>query len=629
MYVEVVKNQYGGQVTLLRKSVREGSKVVKKTLANLSEESPKTIQKLVDALKGKSQPQACEIIEFVKIENVVPWGHVEAVLTAMNRLKIAELIDSEPSPQRDIIQGLIAARILEPKSKNGTVEWWRGGALASKLNLDQFNEDAVYRAMDWLLPKKELIEQKLAIRHLEDGGKAFIDMSSSYFEGQKTPYCKVNDNRDSEEEEYDSELIRFGYSRDKKRNKPQVNYAIIANEEGIPVSIDIYPGNTSDMSVFMPAVDKIQNLFNISHITMIGDRGMISSKHITVLRSQEGIDWITALRSTSIKKLVPEGGFSFGLFDEQNLCEFTAPDEFPGERLTACRNPMLMYSRAKTRDELIEKTKRSLEKIKARVEKGTLKGKDKIGVTVGKVIAKEKMGKHFILEIEDNLFNYSLNIENIEKEKTLDGIYVIRASLPVESISAEESVRQYKNLANVERAFRTMKTVSLHVRPIFHYLDNRIRCHIFLTMLSYYVEWHLREAWREITFADSVEVEEAEMKENDPICLRKRLKEAEKEDKGTILSLDGSKEAKKAEKDPVLPHKRSKKTEIKVSTRRNTEGLEIKSFRGLLQDLSELYEVAAVLNLGPGNECSLKSQVQFTRLRKKAFDLLKKIPMWT
>jgi transposase len=493
-YLEFFENKNKTTRVLLRESVRDGSKVKKITLANLSSLPMEHINALHHSLKGYKMVPASDIIEKIECTDTIPSGHVEAILTAVNRIGLPDLISPVSCPERDIVLGLIVARILKPTSKLYASKWWKTNALANELNLHDYDQQDAYKAMDWLFPKQPEIEKKLAARHLKEGDMVFVDVSSSYYEGEKSTLV-TNSNVESSEEASEPEkpFITYGYSRDKKKGKKQINYSLLTDKEGRPVSIETFPGNTADTAIFIPTVEKIRNEFALNRVVMVGDRGMLSNKNITILKQMNGVDWITALRSTSIKKLIPEEGFNLGLFDERNLFEFTAPDEYPGERLIACRNPDLMVKRAKTRDDLLKATSEKLDKIKTRVKNGRLKKKDAIALAVGKVINSNKMKKHFILEIENSSFGYSLNTESIEAEKALDGIYVLRTSLPVEALQVEDCIRQYKNLTKVEKAFRHLKTVDPKIRHIDHYLDDRIRCHRFLAMLAYYVKLHLEE----------------------------------------------------------------------------------------------------------------------------------------
>jgi transposase len=592
MYLDI-KVKGNSKTVLLRESRREGKKIIKNTVANLSKCDPLLIKNIEKAIKMREIVFAGDIIDQIVCDDTVPWGHVEAVLSTMDRLGIPELIDPKPSDERNIVLGLVAARIIHPRSKYSTSLWWSSTSLASKLHLETFDEDNIYDVMDWLHPKQSEIEFKLAKRHLKDGDLAFIDMSSSYYEGGKSTLISQGDEEVANEL---SSLVRFGYSRDKKRGKAQINYSLLTDKFGRPISIEAFPGNTSDSTIFLPTVDKIKKEFNLSRVVMVGDRGMITSKGITILRQTDGVDWINALRSTSIKSIVPEMGFQFGLFDERNLCEFIAPDQYPGERLAACMNYELKSKREKTRESLIKKTSDSLDKIKARVESGRLKKVDAIALTVGRAINKCKVKKHFNLEIRESFFSYSLNEESINNEKTLDGVYVIRTSLPVEVMSMADCVRQYKNLSQVEQAFRTMKSVNLKVRPIYHRLDNRIRTHLFLTMLSYYVEWHMREAWRDLTFSDP------KLAEN------------------------------KKTRDPINPAEKSDKAKKKSSSKMidDSNPTKVHSFESILTSLGSISEVQLVLkHEGPDKPgIPFKRKKELTSLQVKAFDLLGRVPSY-
>jgi transposase len=508
MYIEEINNQSNKPAVLIRRSIKVNGKYKKETVANISSLPKNVIENIKLALKGENFTTQSQVLNSTEIKSTVPWGHVKAVLNAMERLGIAKLIDPKPSSERSLILGLIAARIMEQSSKLSTMSWWNSCSLASELNIQQFGEVDIYKAMDWLLPRQQEIEKKLCERHVKDGDLLFADMSSTYYEGEKSPLIFKKGNsagQDCENETGVNMLVRRGYNRDKKRGKPQINFAMLTDKNGRPISISVLPGNTSDSAVFLPAVDKIRNEFDVDRAVMVGDRGMITSKDIAIISKIDGIDWITAIRSSSssVKKLVAEKLFHFDADDEYQFCEFSAPESYPGERLAACLNPELKKKRKTARNSLIEATKTNLDKIKVRVDSGRLKESDKIGLAVGRVIDKQKMKKHFTIVVGENTFGYCLNQESISEEEASDGIYVIRTSVPPEILTAGECISQYKNLAQVERAFRTMKTINLRIRPIFHHLDDRIKSHIFLTMLSYYVEFHLREAWGEISFRDT------------------------------------------------------------------------------------------------------------------------------
>ena len=442
------------------------------------------------------------------------------------------LIASRCTRERDLVVAMVAARILEPESKLATTRWWHTTTLPGDLGVADATEDDLYAAMDWLLDRQGRIEKKLAARHLEEGGLVLYDLSSSYFEGNACP------------------LAARGYSRDKKKGKLQVNYGLLTDQRGCPVSISVFSGNTGDPTTLMPQVTKIKEQFKLDKLVLVGDRGMISQKQIDKLSGIEGIDWITALRSGQISKLMQDGTINMSLFDERDLYEFSHPD-FPLERLVVCRNPLMAERRVRTRQSLIEATVQELEKVRGMVKRGKLKAKEKIGVRVGKVVNKYKVGKHFQLVIEEGQFSYHLLPEKVAEEAAMDGLYVIRTSLSKTRMTGEDAVRSYKRLSNVERAFRSLKGIDLKVRPIYHHLDDRVRVHIFLCMLAYYVEWHMKEAWRELLFSD--EEQEA-----------------------------------KLTREPVAPAKRSAQALKKVHSRTLGDGTEAHSFHTLLMDLATI-----------------------------------------
>src|SRR5438552_6380019 len=358
--------------------------------------------------------------------------------------------------------------------------------------------------MDWLLPRQERIQKKLAARHLRAGGLMLYDLSSSYFEGSTCP------------------LAKRGYSRDGKHGLLQVNYGLLTDARGCPVAVSVHAGNTADSTTFLPEVQRLRSDFGIERMVMVGDRGMISHKAIDEMRESEGVGWITALKSASIRALIGQGQLQLGLFDERNLLELSSPD-YPGERLVACRNPELAKLRAHKRAELLSATEQNLAQIKARVDATKLAGKDAIGVRVGKIINQYKVAKHFELAIGETEFSFRRKPDSIAAEAALDGLYIIRTSVPAAQMNAAQCVRNYKSLAHVERAFRSLKTIDLKVRPIHHHLADRVRAHIFLCMLAYYVEWHMREAWRELMFADT---DQQAKTTRDPVAPAKRSQAA-------------------------------------------------------------------------------------------------------
>lgn len=481
MHIHIIPNRGAAPTVLLRESYRDGAKVGKRTLANLSELSMTQVEAIRAVLRGEDLRPVSQCFEVVASH---AHGHVQAVALAMQRLGFAALIGTKSSRERDLVLAMVASRILAPATKLATTRWWQTTTLAEEFGVADADEDELYAAMDWLLERQDAIQQKLAARHLESGGLVLYDLSSSYFEGETCP------------------LAKRGYNRDGKHGMLQVNYGLLTDPRGCPVAVSVHAGNTSDSTTFLPEVRSLREQFHLDQMVMVGDRGMISQKAIEEMRDTDGVGWITALKSVSIRALVESKQLQFDLFDERNLLELSSPD-FPGERLVACRNTQLAKLRAHKREDLLAATEVNLEKIKATVQAGKLSGMGKIGVRVGKIINQYKVAKHFDLTIEDTAFTFQRKRESIDAEAALDGLYIIRTSLPAEQMEAADCVRNYKSLANVERAFRSLKTVDLKVRPIHHRLENRVRAHIFLCMLAYYVEWHLRDAWRELMFADT------------------------------------------------------------------------------------------------------------------------------
>ena len=563
MYIEKVPNRNSRPAILLREGWREDGKVKKRTIANLTDWPPHVVEALRLSLKGAELVSIDDAFQTVSSRS---HGHVKAVLTS-----IKKLLASRPSRERDIIYAVIAWRIIRPASKLAMQRDWRDSTLPELVGLDDsITEDDIYEAMDWLLAGQDRIEKKLAKRHLVDGGLMLYDLSSSYFEGTSCP------------------LAKLGYNRDKKKGKLQVNYGLMANDRGCPVGVSVFPGNVGDPKTLIPAAEKARKDFGVDDIVLVGDRGMMSQKQIDELKDIGGIEWITALKTGAIRSLVKDGSVQLGLFDERNLFSFEHAD-YPGEQLVACRNPELAKLRAHKRQSLIKATTKELEKVRGMAGKGKLKSADAIGVRTGKVINKYKVAKHFELEIKDDCFDFSVNEKSVVEEAALDGIYIVRTSLPKERMSPEDAVRNYKSLANVERAFRSMKTVDLLVRPIHHRTEDRVRAHIFLCMLSYYVQWHMVQAWRPLTFGD----EDQESKET---------------------------------RDPVAPAKRSDDAIAKATTKNTKDDEPVYSFRSLLEHLGAIVR----------NHCTRDSKLDLppividstpTEYQQKALDLLKEITL--
>ena len=652
MYIATIPNRNSPPAILLRESYRENGRVKSRTLANLSKLPPDAIEVLRQTLKGNKLVPVEEAFEKVRSFH---HGHVEAVLSAMRRLRFSQLLAPQPSPQRDLAMAMIAARILEPDSKLATTRWWHITSLPESLGVADSDEDDLYDAMDWLLERQDRIEKRLAARHLHNDGMALYDLTSSYFEGVCCP------------------LAALGHNRDGKKGKLQVNYGLLTNPEGIPVSVSVFEGNKGDAKTLLPQADKLRTNFDLERIVLIGDRGMITQKQIDALKQLDGLDWIAALRPEAIKKLVKDGTIQMGLFDERNLFELTHPD-FPNERLVACRNPELAKRRAAKRKSLIEATAQELEKVRRmvargrihgrkeideqvrkvlkaykigkyyriksrddgfeveiddkrlaaetsrlasrsaeraqqlreryerhkkaiatqlekvrhRINRGQLYGKDSIGVRVGKVIDKHKVSKHFKLHIEDDRFEFEIEKAKVTDEASLDGLYVVRTGLAKEVISADDTVRSYKLLVQVERAFRSFKTIDLNVRPIYHWLEKRVRAHIFLCMLAYYVHWHMHEAWRPLLFSD--------------------------EDQQA-----------KATRDPVAPAQRSEAAARKAATKTLDDSSKVHSFQTLLKLLSSIVKDICRIPTAGSDAPTFEVITTPTATQQRAYDLLKAI----
>ena len=540
MYVATVPNRNSPPAILLRESFRLGGKVRNRTLSNLSHWPPAQLDALRSVLKGATSigpplPQAFDIVRSR------PHGHVAAVLGTLRRLHLDRLIDTQASRELDLVVALIAARVLEPASKLATSRALHPDTLSSTLgellHLDSPSEDELYQAMDWLLPRQARIEQALAKRHLAEGALVLYDLTSTYFEGRHCP------------------LAKLGHARDDKKGKLQVVFGLMTDAEGCPIAVEVYAGNTSDPKTVSDQVTKLRQRFGLQRVILVGDRGMITSARIREdLQPAPGIEWITALRAPAIKKLASAGVLQLSLFDSRDLAEITHPD-FPGERLIACYNPLLAEERARKRPELLAATEKELDKIAGatRRPKRPLRGKQNIGLRVGKVLNHYKMGKHFQIHIEEDSFSYQRKQTNIEKEESLDGIYVIRTNVPAEVFSSEQTVRNYKSLSGVERAFRSLKTVDLHVRPIHHRQPDRVRAHIFLCMLAYHVEWHMRQDLAPLLFDD--------------------------DDRAAAAQLRTS---------VVAPAQRSTAAQQKAHSRRTPDDLPVHSFQTLLHDLATI-----------------------------------------
>ena len=555
------------QTVLLRRTYREDGKVKHQTLGNLSDLPPDVIEYVRKRLRGGAPVEAAEAFE---IRRSLPHGHVAAVLGTLRKIGLEEVLGSEPSRERDVVVALIANRVLHAGSKLSTFASLHAetaqSTLGHELQLESLELKEIYAAMDWLLARQKRIENKLAKKHLENGTLVLYDVSSSYYTGHKPS------------------LAKHGYSRDGRPEYPQIVYGLLCNAEGCPVAIEVFAGNTADPNTLSAQVQKLRQRFALERVVLVGDRGMITSRRIDEeLRDTPGLDWLTALRSDAIRQLVAAHSIQPSLFDERNLAEITSED-YPGERLIVCRNPLLADERARKRRELLAATEGKLEAIKRAVERERvpLRGAAKIGLRVGRVMNQYKMAKHFSLEITDDRFTYTRLEQRIAEEAALDGLYVLRTSVSSAALSSDKTVLAYKSLSKVERAFRHIKTVDLEIRPIYHWKDDRIRSHVFLCMLSYYLEWHLRRAWQPLLFEDH----DRDTAESTRSC--------------AVDSAPRSDAAKRKEQD-----------------KRSEDGCPVQSFRNLLKDLSTLcrnYTTVA------GTDFSILTTP--TRIQQRALELL-------
>jgi transposase len=571
MYVAVVPNRNSPPAILLRESFRQDGKVHNRTIANLSDWPPAKIEALRQVLKGATVTSSpADTFQILRSQ---PHGHVAAAVGSLRKTGLERLISVDSNRQRDLIVAMIVARIVDPSSKLATARALDADTLSNSLGqllgLQKVQDDDLYRAMDGLLERQADIENALAKRHFAEGGLVLYDLTSTYFEGR---HCK---------------LAHLGHSRDDKGGKPQIVFGLLTNAEGCPVAVEVFDGNTADPKTVPAQVKKLRERFGMKQVVFVGDRGMITSARIREdLAGDNGLNWITALRATSIQKLAADGALQPSLFDTKDLAEITHPD-YPGERLVACFNPVLSEQRARKRDELLQATEKELEKIAAATSrtKRPLRGKHIIGLRVGRVLGRFKMGKHYKIQIEEDGFHYERKPDSIEREKKLDGIYVIRTNVKAAALSSTDVVRSYKQLSNVERAFRSLKTVDLKVRPIHHRLEDRVRAHVFLCMLAYYVEWHMRRKLAPLLFEDH---------DKQAAALRRAS--------------------------VVKPALRSEAAERKAATKQNDDGLPVHSFRSLLSDLATL--TINQIQTGNASSPTFNKLTNPTPLQKKAFSLL-------
>jgi hypothetical protein len=566
MYIERVPNRSSPPAVLLRESWREGGKVHKRTLANLSALPDDAVDVLRRVLKGEKLAAA---EESVQIGRSAPYGHVAAVLGTIRRVKLDQVLGTKPSPERDRALAMIVARVLAPDSKLATArglgEESAFSALCDALALGDVSADSLYRALDWLVERQPVIEAKLAAKHLKEGTLLLYDVSSTYVEGRHCP------------------LAAHGYSRDGKPGKMQIVFGLLATPEGCPVAVEVFAGNTADPATLASAVKKVRERFGLERVVWVADRGLLTNARIEAeLRPDADFGWITALRAPAVQALREEGVLQLSLFDQHDLAEISS-SAFPGERLIACRNPLLGAERARKREALLLATEKELEKISKAVvrERRPLRGEAAIGVRVGRVLGRFKMAKHFQYEITDTGFRFERDPESIKGESALDGIYVIRTTVPQEQMTAEAAVEAYKSLSQVERAFRSTKT-DLDIRPLHHHTEPRVRAHVFLCMLAYYVEWHLRRSLAPLLFHDHDRAAAAGERAN-------------------VVA--------KAEISPAARQKKAR--------RKTEDGLPVHSFRTLLADLATA--TRARVRVG---EHAFHKPAQLTSLQERAFQLL-------
>jgi transposase len=529
IHVATTRRVYKGKtyVThLLRRSIRKGKTVTHETLGNLSHLPDLIIDIIKRSLKGETFVPAAETF---RITRTLPHGHVEAVLTMVRKLGLVDLIASRPSRQRQLVIAMITERLIFPSSKLAITRHWRDTTLAEELDVADATEDDLYDAMDWLLARQVAIENKLARRHLGRGALVLYDVTSSYYEGKTCP------------------LARFGHDRDGKTGCPIIVYGTLTDADGRPVAVQVYPGNTADPKTVPDQVETLTKRFGLSRVVLVGDRGMLTQTQIDTLKKHPGLGWVSALRSGAIRRLLAEGLLIRESLETERLAEITSP-EFPGERLMACYNPQLAQQRRHKRQELLAATEAQLKALATSVARpgSPPETAAEIGVRAGKVINKYKIAKHFILTIRDGHLEWARKEDAIQKEALLDGIYVIRTSEPAERLSAADGVRSYKRLTLVEQAFRCLKGIDLLVRPIYHHTADRVRAHILLCLLAYYVEWHLRQKWEPLLFEDEE------------------------------LALDRN------QRDPVAPAKASESAILKKTTKLTPDGLPVHSFRTLI-----------------------------------------------
>jgi hypothetical protein len=570
MYIEAVPNRNSPPAILLRESYRHEGKVRKRTLCNLSDWAPAHIEGLRGVLKGGTVIPAGQ--DAFTLTRSLPHGHVAAALGTARRIGLDRLLGPDGDRCRDLVLALLIGRILDPVSKLAAARTLSpataSSSLGEALGLGTVADDELYAALDWLLERQPAIETALAKRHLQNGTLVLYDVSSSYLEGRCCP------------------LAQRGYERDGKKGMLQIVYGLLCAPDGCPVAIEVFAGNTGDPTTLEPQIDKLKQRFGLTHVVLVGDRGMITEARISADIKAAGLDWITALRGPAIKELLNSGLIQLTLFDTRDMAAITSPD-FPGERLVVCRNADLAAERARKREELLVATETDLAAIKARVERKRkpLRGTAAIALEVGAVFNTHKMRKHFDLTITDDAFNFARKSAEIAAEAATDGLYVVRTSLAEATLGDADTVRSYKSLSLVERAFRCIKTVDLHVRPVYHWLEGRVRAHVFLCMLAYYLEWHMRQRLAPMLFDDA-----------DPD------------------------EAEARRRSVVAPAQRSKTAIKKQTTGMTPDGLPVHSFHTLLADLATLARNTIITAINPLYPLTVVTRP--TPVQQKAFDLL-------
>lgn len=565
MYIACIPNRSSPPAYLLRESYREGGKVKNRTLANLSHLPIGQIEQIRRVLKGENLVSPDDAFS---IQRSLPHGHVEIALGIIRKLGLDRIIGSRRSRQRDLIVAMVAGRLLFPCSKLATTRHWHSTTVAEELAVADADENELYAALDWLLDRQRSIEQRLAKRHLKDGALVLYDVTSSYYEGRTCP------------------LARYGHDRDGKKDRPIIVYGVLTDAEGRPLAVDVYPGNTGDPTTVPDQVTKLRQRFGLKRVILVGDRGMLTQTQIDALQAHPELGWISALRSGAIRGLLQRGELQRSLFDELNLAEIESP-EFPGERLVACFNPLLADERRRKREELLAATEKELAKLARQVARRTKRPmlQTEIALRAGRIVNRFKVAKHFELSIADGTFRFARHTASIEWESQLDGIYVIRTSEPVSGLSADDAVRDYKRLAEVEQAFRSLKSIDLLVRPIHHRTEDHVRAHIFVCLLAYYIQWHLKRAWAPLLFEDEE------------------------------LPRD------RAVRDPVAPAEPSASAKWKKATHRTADEFPVHSFRTLLAELATRSRHTC-MPAGGSTEVTFTKLTDVTEFQAEAFRLV-------